>query len=122
MTGRSGVLSGRRFLLVEDEYFIADDMARKFEESGADVVGPFSRVDDALAALASSAHCDAAVLDINLQGEMVFPLADELIARGIRFVFTTGYDHHTIPARFEHIVRFEKPAEPEAVITALFRS
>lgn len=120
MSSPSSALSGRRILLVEDEYFIADDMVRKFEESGAEVVGPFSRVEDAMAALSSNPHLDGAVLDINLQGRMVFPLADELTARCVRFVFATGYDHHTIPPRFDHIVRCEKPADPETVISALF--
>ncbi|RED34492.1 CheY-like chemotaxis protein [Rhodopseudomonas thermotolerans] len=113
-------VTGRRVLLVEDEYFIADDMVRVFEELGAEVVGPFSRIEDALAAVSAADRLDAAVLDVNLQGTMVFPLADELTARGIRFVFATGYDHHAIPARFDHVVRCEKPADPEAVITALF--
>ncbi|ACF00878.1 response regulator [Rhodopseudomonas palustris] len=122
MISQSTALAGLRILLVEDEYFIADDMMRKFEESGAEVVGPFSRIEDALAAVSSNQHLDAAVLDINLQGKMVYPIADELTARGVRFVFATGYDHHTIPARFDHIVRCEKPADPETVISALFQT
>ncbi|PZA13020.1 response regulator [Rhodopseudomonas palustris] len=120
MIRRNTAMSGRRILLVEDEYFIADDMVRLFQERGAEVVGPFSRIEDALAAVSAADRLDAAVLDVNLHGTIVFPLADELTARGIRFVFTTGYDHHVIPARFDHVVRCGKPIDPEAVIAALF--
>ena len=122
MAGQSSALSGRRILLVEDEYFIADDMVRQFEERGAEVIGPFARIEDALVAVSSDQHLDGAVLDINLHGRMVFPLADELAARGVRFVFATGYDHQRIPSRHDHIVRCEKPADPEAVVAALFDS
>lgn len=73
-----------------------------------------------MAALSSNPHLDGAVLDINLQAGWSSRSPMKLTARGVRFVFATGYDHHTIPPRFDHIVRCEKPADPETVISALF--
>ena len=81
MTGMTEGLAGRRVLLVEDEYFIADDAARVFKTGGAEVIGPVASVHGALALLADTPGLDGAVLDVNLQGEMAFPLADALVAR-----------------------------------------
>jgi CheY-like chemotaxis protein len=86
----TAALAKRRVLLVEDDYFIVSDLARSFEAEGAEVVGPAATVADGLALLAEAPNLDGAVLDINLQGEMVFPLADALTARGVPFVFATG--------------------------------
>lgn len=73
MTSATRSLAGRRVLLVEDDYFIASTMRSQFEKSGARVLGPVPSVRDALALIAASPEIDAAVLDINLQEEMVFP-------------------------------------------------
>lgn len=113
-------LSDRRVLLVEDDYFIVTDLARSLEADGAEVVGPASTVADALTLLADAPWIDAAVLDINLHGEMVFPVADALTARGVPFVFATGYDRDVVPPRYAGIVRCEKPVEPAAIARALF--
>lgn len=113
-------LKGKRILLVEDEYFIAQDMARAMAEAGAVVVGPAATVAEALRLIAASGALDAAVLDINLQGEMVFPVADALTTRGVPFVFATGYDRESIPERFSRRIRCEKPVRPDRVARALF--
>jgi ActR/RegA family two-component response regulator len=113
-------LDGKRILLVEDEYFIVQDLARAFTAAGAVVLGPAATLSDALQLVASSGPLDGAVLDINLQGEMVFPLADVLVTRGVALVFATGYDREVIPARFDAYVRCEKPANAEEVVKALF--
>ena len=113
-------LDGKRILLVEDEYFIVQDMARTFAAAGAIVLGPAASLAEALRLVASAGALDGAVLDINLQGEMVFPLADVLMNRGVAFVFSTGYDREVIPSRFDGIVRCEKPISPEQVAKALF--
>src|SRR3712207_1291807 len=110
---------GRRVLLVEDEYFIADDMARAFEAGGMEVVGPAASMEDAIQMIEADGPLDGAVLDINLQGEMVFPLADMLVERGIPFVFATGYDRTAIPQRFSGIKRCEKPIEAKKILEAL---
>lgn len=113
-------LAKRRILLVEDDYFIVSDLARSFEAGGAEVVGPAATVADGLTLLAETRDLDAAVLDINLQGEMVFPLADALAARGIPFVFATGYDREMVPPRYADVAHCEKPVEPGAIARALF--
>lgn len=112
-------LARRRVLVVEDEYFIADDMMRALERLGAEVVGPVATKDKALMLVTSGEVIDAAVLDINLQGETVFPVADALIERGIPFVFATGYDQSALPAVYEGVRRWEKPFEPAELAQAL---
>ncbi|PVE24785.1 hypothetical protein DC522_09230 [Microvirga sp. KLBC 81] len=108
-----------RVLVVEDEYFIADDMARALQKIGAEVVGPIPKKDRALALLSSGEQIDAAVLDINLRGEEVFAVADALTERGIPFVFATGYDASSIPPSYKGIPRWEKPFSPDALARAL---
>lgn len=105
-------LSGRRILIAEDEYLIAMDLVEALESLGAEVIGPVGSVlQGSKLVAAESIH--AAVLDVNLQGELVFPLADELAGQSIPFVFATGYNDGSIPERFDHIERFGKPCSRE---------
>jgi CheY-like chemotaxis protein len=80
----------RRILLVEDEPMIAFALEDMVLELGYEVVGPAHRLSEALA-LVASAKFDAAVLDVNLNEEPSFPVADLLRKRGIPFLFATGY-------------------------------
>jgi len=112
-------LDGRRILLVEDEYFIAQDLRRSFNEAGADIVGPVPTLADALLQLERADKIDAAVLDINLRGEMVYPLVDRLMEANVPVVFVTGYDASEIPARYRHIARCEKPLSMDRLLGAL---
>jgi CheY-like chemotaxis protein len=116
-----GALTRCRILVVEDEYFIADDMAKALEKLGAEVVGPVPRRDKALALLSSDEKIDAAILDINLQGEEAFPVADALVERRIPFVFTTGYAPSSVPPAYGQIPRWEKPFNPDTLARALPR-
>ena len=111
-------LAGRRVLVVEDEYFIADDIARALRKFGAEVIGPLASRDEALAASASGG-IDAAALDINLRDEAVYPVADALRERNIPFVFATGYDAASIPEPYRGIPRWEKPFDPHTLVSAL---
>lgn len=113
-------LAGRRVLLVEDDYFIAASLQGQFEEGGARVLGPVPSVRDALRLIASTPEIDAAVLDINVQEEWVFPVADALRARGVPFVFATGYDRTVIPAPYAAVPHCEKPVDAAHVLAALF--
>ena len=119
MTDRDRCLTGRRVLVVEDEFFIADDLARALTALGAEVVGPVPTRDEALEELSGAGRIDLAVLDINLRGEPVFPVADALAASGVPFVFATGYEEATVPERFRHVPRWEKPFNPDALARAL---
>ncbi len=120
MPDGSELLNGRHVLVVEDEYFIADDLRRAFEESGAQVIGPVGSVDDALAMIEECPRIDGAVLDINLREVMVFPVADALKARGVPFVFATGYEDSAVPSRLRDAAHCEKPIEPTRLAEALF--
>ncbi|HEX2726407.1 MAG TPA: response regulator [Beijerinckiaceae bacterium] len=112
-------LAGRRVLVVEDEYFVADDIARALHQLGADVVGPFASRDEALACFFSDDDVDIAVLDINVRGEMIYPLAEALRERGVPFVFATGYAEASLPSTYRNIPRWEKPFDPKALADVL---
>ena len=116
---QAGALSNRRVLVVEDEYFIADDMAKALRTLGAEVVGPAPTREKALDLVASEPRIDAAVLDINLKGESVFPVAEMLEQRGVPFVFATGYDAASVPERYQGVPRWEKPFNPGDLARAL---
>lgn len=113
-----GLLRDRNILLVEDEYFIADAMQRGLEALGVHVVGPVASVDEALALL-DNTPVDAAILDVNLGDEGVFPVAETLTARGIRFIFATGYNASDLPPAWRHVPRYEKPVDVRGVAAAL---
>jgi DNA-binding response OmpR family regulator len=112
-------LTHTRILIVEDEYFLADDLNHALSDAGAQVLGPIPTVDDARAFIAGEANIDAAILDINLHGEMVFPVADTLADRGIPFAFTTGYDQAAVPERFAGVPRIEKPFKGARIASIL---
>ena len=117
-TAGTGALAYHRVLIVEDEYFLADDMAQVLERLGAHVVGPVQTPAKALALLADE-PVDAAILDINLKGQMVFPVADALREQGVPFVFATGYDETVIPEAYKDVPRWEKPFKPEDLAKTL---
>ncbi|TAJ71872.1 MAG: response regulator [Phenylobacterium sp.] len=109
-------LSGLRLLLVEDETLVAmmvEDMLAEFGCVVADVAGSVSRglalaADDALA-------LDGAILDVNLGGEKVFPVAQVLADRGIPFIFATGYGVAGVAEAFSHVPVLAKPYEAGAL-------
>jgi two-component SAPR family response regulator len=111
-------LKDRRVLIVEDHYLIAADLSRALTRIGGVIVGPVNSI---AAAQAEMAHADVdlAFLDINLDEEMVFPLADELERRGIPFAFATGHDATIVPERFKSKLRLEKPFTVHAVHEAI---
>lgn len=104
----SGAGSGLVVLLVEDETLVAGMLQGMLSALGYSVAGPADSVDAALAIIQGET-VDAAVLDINLNGKMSYPVADELNARGIPFVFSTGYGIDTLPAGYEDCVLLKKP-------------
>lgn len=101
-------LDGRHVLLVEDESLVAMLAEDLLEQAGCNVMLAM-RLSEALE-IASSAHLDCAVLDINLGGgDTSSAVADLLVARGIPFLFATGYDVEGIPPRFREYPRVQKP-------------
>ena len=107
-------LAGLRILIVEDEAMIALLIQDVLEEIGSVIVGPASRIPAALDLIAAEA-VDLAVLDLNLAGQPVYPVADALMARGIPFVFLTGYRSDGIDRRYAHIPALQKPIDPGAL-------
>jgi CheY-like chemotaxis protein len=111
-----------RVLVVEDEFLVAADIALMLEELGCHPVGPIGDLEAAVRAAAEE-PLDAALLDVNLHGRSAIPVADALAARGIPFVFCTGYDARGLP-RHGDAPRLAKPFETrelKRVILALAR-
>lgn len=115
-------LENRRILVVEDEYIIAADLAASLEELGVTVIGPANSIADALNLLESEPTPDAAVLDVNLGREKVYPVADALRERGVPFVFPTGYDDWIVPDQYAGAPRCEKPIDVRALSRLLSRT
>jgi CheY-like chemotaxis protein len=106
-------------LVVEDEYYIADDIAQALRRLGAEVIGPAADRDEAVSFLEAATRIDGAVLDINLHGQPIYPVADLLRARGVPIVFATGYGAAAIPERFEEVPRWEKPFDTDRLARTL---
>jgi DNA-binding NtrC family response regulator len=101
-------LSGRRVLVVEDEMIVAWLLEDMLADLGYAVVGPASRLNQALALLDTEA-IEAAVLDVNLNGQKSFPIADALAARGVPFAFSTGYHKESLPNSYQDFPALQKP-------------
>lgn len=112
-------LANQRVLVVEDDYLIAENMRLELQAAGAEILGPVANVSEAIALIKTAGTIDAAVLDINLGGELVYPVAEILAKHGVRLVFTTGYDATAVPPAFAHIPRCEKPVSTEHILEAL---
>ncbi|TPI10468.1 response regulator [Mesorhizobium sp. B4-1-3] len=111
-------LRGRAVLVVEDDFYLADDTQQMLKDAGAEVLGPFSAAEEALSLLHHQ-HADCAVVDVNLGAGPSFVLASALRARGIPFVFVTGYDADIIPAEFTGVPCLQKPVDPTKLLVAL---
>ncbi|HEY1933105.1 MAG TPA: response regulator [Acetobacteraceae bacterium] len=113
-------LAGRRILVVEDDAMVAMVLESALEEAQCVIVGPFGDLTDALAVVQREA-LDLAVLDINLGGEMVFPLADLLEARGVPFLLLSGYGDTGLPEDRPHWPVCAKPFKLDHLVAALVR-
>lgn len=111
-------LDGKRILLVEDEFLVAAQVEGMLAELGAVVVGPAGRMRDGLA-LAEQETLDAAVLDININGEHSTVIADALRSRNIPFVLASGYGEGA--GEMGEAPRISKPYNKEKLGTALLR-
>lgn len=113
------LLARKRILVVEDEYFLADETRKQLVALKADVIGPVATVEDAFA-LIETAIVDGAILDIHLGDEFVFPVADKLDTLDIPFVFASGYDPSVLPERFSGFLLCAKPTELSKIAHGLF--
>lgn len=107
-----------RILVVEDDFLTAQRLTTEIRANGDHVVGPFADVHDAI-------HCvglaQAAILDVRVQDETSFQVADSLIHGGVPFVFLTGYDRRHIPSRFSARSVFYKPSPAAPLLSNLHR-
>lgn len=108
----------RRVLVAEDEFLVYLALEEELRTNGFDVFGPFTTIPDIRAALTRE-RIDLALLDINLGGEMIYPVADELIARNIPFIFLSGYASAAVPERYRDFPRLDKPYDPVKLFRAL---
>ena len=115
-------LTGRRILVVEDESLVAMLLETILEDMGAIPVGAISTVDEALEVVAGDPLLDAALLDVNVAGKEVFPVAEALKAKGIPFVFSTGYGEGGLPDQWRGQSTIQKPFTEDAVKAALFKA
>lgn len=122
MTGKK--LVGLKIMVVEDEYLVALDLKQMIESLGATVLGPIARATPALE-MARRQQLDGALLDVSLVGETSVIVAEELLARGIPVILTSGYDISALPIRLQGLPYLPKPVDMRALrriaVTALLR-
>lgn len=111
-------LAGTRVFIVEDEALILDTLQDMLEDLGCEVVESAARVGEALAKVPSLAF-DVAVLDVNVAGERIDPVADLLANRGVPFLFSTGYGRSSLAAAHRERVVLTKPYRKSDLEVAL---
>ena len=108
----------KRILVVEDELMIRMLLEDMLGELGYTVAAEAARIDEALEA-AQTADFDIAILDVNLNGQPISPVADALVARGMPFVFATGYGERGLPEPYRNHPALQKPFQAEQLKSAL---
>ncbi len=104
----------KRILVVEDELMIRMLLEDMLGELGYTVAAEAARIEEALEA-AKNADFDIAILDVNLNGQPVSPVADALVARGTPFVFATGYGERGLPEPYRDRPTLKKPFQLEGL-------
>lgn len=117
-TTRSSPSARLRVLVVEDESLVAMFLEDVLEDLGHEMVGPYSRVDAALPA-AQSENFDVAILDVNVNGQAIFPVAEAIASRGLPFIFSTGYGQKSLPEQYRSRPTLDKPFLPSDVESVL---
>jgi DNA-binding response OmpR family regulator len=110
----------QRILIVEDDYLLASLLAEVLDAAGWQVVGPVGHLAEALETVASE-DFDAAVLDVNLGGQTVYPVAEVLEERNVPFAFLTGYGPETLPRSLCERPRLGKPLKMKELVSAVAR-
>lgn len=105
-----------RLLVVEDEFFIAQEIADALRAAGYVVVGPAATVPAALALIGDGTTCDAAVLDASLRDVSSQPVADALTERGIPFAVVTGFSPGQLPPRLAAVPVLTKPVRGDDLV------
>ena len=116
-----GDLDGRRVLLVEDNHLFSSALKLLFEDEGMILVRTCANLAAALDAARTEAM-DVALLDVNIGGQNVFPVAEILDSRHVPYIFLTGYDGNALPPMFRSRPAFSKTSAPRAVLDAIART
>jgi len=111
-------LDNLQIMIVEDDLLLAMDLADELREAGVQVIGPFATVDRALHAL-STHRPHAAILDIDLKGQMSFPVADALAGANVPFLWVSGSSPHVVPEHHRVQPFASKPIEVPALLRLL---
>jgi AmiR/NasT family two-component response regulator len=114
-------MKGLRILIVEDEFLLAMSLEDDLVAAGCSPIGPFANLTSATEATRRE-QFDLAILDVNLNGEVIYPLADELVSRGKPFVLLTGYGAASLPERFRNLPRLPKPYDSASLIKEIGRA
>lgn len=110
--------SPRRVLVVEDEYLIRMLFEDMLADLGYEVAAAVGNISEA-STLAADGTFDAAILDVNLDGQEIFPVADILGDRQLPFIFVTGYGERALPERYRTRPALQKPFQAEQLKSAL---
>lgn len=119
MEDRQAPLDGRRILVIEDEFFIADELARQLSQAGAEVIGPCATLEAARATIEAEEGVDLVLLDLNLGGRFTYEVIDQLQERRVPVVLATGYDCEVVAAPYRDLPRFQKPVTGPHLIRTL---
>ena len=111
-------LQGARVLILEDEFFIADDLARALRDAGGEPIGPVGTVEQAEKMIAEE-RLDAAILDLNLRGDMASEFIERLAATDLTCLIVSGYGEDALPRSVSNVPRIEKPVSPSSVVQTL---
>jgi DNA-binding response OmpR family regulator len=113
-------LLGARVLIVEDDYWQAQDSRDRLVEAGAEIVAMTGLVPTALSSISSNT-VDIGLLDVNLLGQMSFDVARTLVAKDVPVLFMTGYERNYLPADLSHLPVVTKPIEWPVTIGVICR-
>ena len=118
MTDEGKTVAGKRVLVVEDEMMIRMLLEGMLTDLGHTVAAEAGGIDDAVA-LAKKGAFDVAVLDVNLNGHQVTPVAEILLERGVPFIFASGYGQRGVPEAYRAIPTLQKPFQTDALAQAI---
>jgi CheY-like chemotaxis protein len=118
MTSGENCGAGKRVLVVEDELMIRMLLQDMLTDLGHTLAGEAGRIDEALE-LAKLGEFDVAILDVNLNGQPISPVVEVLVARGLPFVFATGYGARGVPAPYRETPTLQKPFQSDALAQAI---
>jgi CheY-like chemotaxis protein len=118
MTSGEVSVAGKRVLVVEDELMIRMLLQDMLVDLGHTIAGEAGRIDEAMA-LAKDGEFDVAILDVNLNGQPISPVVEILVARGLPFVFATGYGQRGVPEPYRQRPTLQKPFQADALAQAI---